>query len=273
MGDDDPPGEARPAAEPLAHQAPEQVGPTKFGQAVLDRVTAAIYGVAVKAAEEDATKCEIPVEAITAAISEAIGAPDRTAAIVIFALIDDLMIAFLSKHMNPQIRGGLDTLFERNGILSTAHGRITLSAALNWIDKSTYQDLHLLRDIRNKFAHRVALRSFAHDPIRGYIASLSRRADAIYKTEVTEFRPQESLSARELYLLRALSVVDAVCFDFTHLPAARLHRVNPQDMFKGGEFDAVPEGLQNLNRATARFFLQIAGTSETIQTLETDVSG
>lgn len=230
-------------------------------------MTAAVYGVAVKAAEKEAAAYDIPLEVITAALSEAVGAPDRTAAIVVFALIDDLMITFLSKNLDPGIKGGLATLFERNGILSTAHGRITLSAALRWIERGTYRDLNLLRDIRNRFAHHVAIRSFTDNSIRGYIASLSKRADAIYKTDEAElFRPIENLSARELYLFRAISAVDGVCMDLTHLPAARLHHVNPRDMFKGG-FEAAPEPLQNLKRVVARFTLQVAGTADTIRKL------
>jgi hypothetical protein len=82
---------------------------------MLDRVTSAIYRVAVQQAETDAAKYDIPLEAITSALGEAIDAPDRTTAIVVFALIDDLMISFLSKNLNPQIRGGLDALFGPNG--------------------------------------------------------------------------------------------------------------------------------------------------------------
>jgi hypothetical protein len=161
----------------------------------------------------------------------------------------------LPENLNPDIRGGLDTLFERNGILSTTHGRITLSAALRWIDKPTYQDLHLLRDIRNRFAHRVSIRSFSDNPVRGYIASMSHREDSIYKNADVSamFRSRASLSPREIYMLRAIGVVDSVCMDFIHLPAARAHQVHPTDMFKEG-FEAAPEWLRNLKREVARFY-------------------
>ena len=75
------------------------------------------------------------------------------------------------------------------------------------------------------------------------------------------FRPKESLSPREIYLLRAIGLVDQVCLDFTHLPAARAHRVHAAHLSRGG-FDTQPEVLQNLKREVAKFYLQIAGAAK-----------
>jgi hypothetical protein len=223
---------------------------------------ATMHGAIVKEAETSAAKHEIPLDKITAAISEAIAVPDRTAAIVIFALIDDLMIFFLSKYLNPGLRGGLGVLFERDGLLSTAHRRITLSAALYWINSGTYNDLDLLRNIRNRFAHEVSVRSFTDDRVRGYVASLAPGEARLYESEIgANFRPKDTLSPREIYLLRAIKLVGQLCADFVLLPSARANRVAPADLFKDG-FETLPENLKNLWREVTKFYYQIAGVAK-----------
>jgi hypothetical protein len=47
-----------------------------------------------------------------------------------------------------------ERMFKRKGELSTLYGKIEKAKKLNLLDEVAYKDSHLLRRIRNKFAHR-----------------------------------------------------------------------------------------------------------------------
>lgn len=76
---------------------------------------------------------------------------DRAAAVLGAALLDErLKNMFFSRLAAKQ-----ESLLGKMGPLSTFSSRINLAFALCWIDAETENDLNIIRDVRNDFAHHL----------------------------------------------------------------------------------------------------------------------
>lgn len=65
-------------------------------------------------------------------------------------------------------------MFEFRGPLGDFAARIDLALGLNWIDEATFSDLHIIRKIRNDFAHHPDHDlTFANDSISGRLSNLN----------------------------------------------------------------------------------------------------
>lgn len=96
-------------------------------------------------------------------------ASDRSCAIVCAAFLDDflerLLLSFLSTGSSSQNK----LLFENNGPLSTFSAKIILAFRLGLISKKEYENITLVRKIRNAFAHDIKINSFDEDKIKSLL--------------------------------------------------------------------------------------------------------
>lgn len=74
---------------------------------------------------------------------------DRACAVLGAALLD----ARLESLYNRRLRFSKDELLSGNGPLGTFSARIRLAHALAWIGDDVQHDLHIIRSVRNEFAH------------------------------------------------------------------------------------------------------------------------
>ena len=108
-------------------------------------------------------------------IEEFIEESDRAAVILGVAKLDLLLYQIFQKHLvsNP---GGEDKFLDSDGPLVTFSAKINLAYRLGLTDNSVTRALHLIRKIRNDFAHEVegcSLESGSHrDRIRELIAPI-----------------------------------------------------------------------------------------------------
>lgn len=79
---------------------------------------------------------------------------DRGAAIVGAAWLEESMSAALESYLHSHPKSW-ERLFGGNGPLGTFSAKIDLSRLLGLITDVIWSDLHILRDIRNQFAHQV----------------------------------------------------------------------------------------------------------------------
>jgi DNA-binding MltR family transcriptional regulator len=86
-------------------------------------------------------------------------------------------------------------LFENNGALATFSSKIDLAFLLGIIPKNIFDDLHLLRRIRNDFAHKASHITFESSPIKERCYSFS----VLVKTQLRD-HPRA-------YFLRAMTVI------------------------------------------------------------------
>lgn len=103
-------------------------------------------------------------------VAELAGQSDRACGIVAAAMLETLLEQILRKHFVPA-KG--DDLFVTYGPLSTFSAKVNICAALGLISDSEHRDLHLVRRIRNDFAHDLHKWSFDKDPVRSHVNQLS----------------------------------------------------------------------------------------------------
>lgn len=219
------------------------------------RVAKAIYGTQVSHARAKAEAHDLQLDRLRRVFATARTESDRSAAILIFALAEDLMLDGFKANMNPGVKGGWASVTDANGVLATASDRITMLQLLYWVRDRTCEDLRLLKSIRNRFAHHADLESFADPKIAGWISSLSHREKPVFTLfPEDERKAWRSFTSRELYLMRACSAVAQLVSDLAVGPAASAERVAPGDV-EGRDFDALPENLKEARRVTAEVFL------------------
>lgn len=67
--------------------------------------------------------------------------------------LDDILKRLLTSAMRPITPKFSKAIFRGYGPLSSLNARIDLAYAFKLVDEETHHDLHVIRDIRNKFAH------------------------------------------------------------------------------------------------------------------------
>ena len=104
---------------------------------------------------------------------------DRGAVLVGAAFLDDLLQELLAAFFvdpaslsSAKERDRLNGLFQPNGAAGSFSSRITLAYALGLISKRDCDDLNLVREIRNDFAHKLRYASFSDDSIHDRCANL-----------------------------------------------------------------------------------------------------
>ena len=105
-------------------------------------------------------------ENMLALFQEVIGASERAGAIVIVAFIEDALrdcILARLRSLGPEQERLL--VDGRDAVLSDLYSKIILGHALGLYSEAVKQDLLVLKNIRNKFAHRVAIRTFKHGEV------------------------------------------------------------------------------------------------------------
>ena len=116
-----------------------------------------------------------------------IGETDRGCALMAAAFIDDSLKLLLKRNLVDD-ENALDDLFDHNGPLGTFSGKINLSYSMGFIPKNVKRDLHILRKIRNDFAHTAEQIGFDNGVISSRCHSLAlhgRRADSSARTKFT----------------------------------------------------------------------------------------
>jgi hypothetical protein len=88
-------------------------------------------------------------------ISEVEGQTDRGAAIVGVAWVEEELQAAIESFLETDGKAW-SRLFGRSGPLSTLSAKIDLARLLGMCSAVIASDLHILRDIRNEFAHSIA---------------------------------------------------------------------------------------------------------------------
>lgn len=215
-----------------------------------------IYGHAVErvrsAAAEHDVQCERLSKTLEAARSEA----DRSAAILLFALAEDLMLSGLKQHLSGQVKGGWDDVSSGNGLLATASDRITLLALLGWIHPAVYDGLRTLKSIRNRFAHHPDVIGFDEQKISGFVSALA----PLEKTTLEALgRPRTSkLTTRQTFLCRSANIIVQLVSNLAVAPSARTEKVAPGhvDMVP---WEKLPTNLQDLYKILAEHMAAVAG--------------
>jgi hypothetical protein len=107
------------------------------------------------------------------ALKEIREAPDRAAAIVGAAIVEDALRWALNSFFILQITENEEReLFENNGVLSSFHAKILMGFALGLFGEAARNELSRIRNIRNAFAHAPRSIGFATSEVANECAKL-----------------------------------------------------------------------------------------------------
>ena len=121
------------------------------------------------------------------------GESDRSADVLAGSFAEHYLATYIRHFMIADSE--VERLFER-GPLSTFDARINIAYAFRLITKAHRQDLLLIKDIRNRFAHSLQLIDLQRPHIKAMIRKLS-----IYKTLHSQpLPPNVQKTERDIYL-------------------------------------------------------------------------
>jgi hypothetical protein len=96
---------------------------------------------------------------------------ERATAILAAAWIDHLLERKLTHFFSGGNREARVRLFASNGPFTTFSAKITTAFCAGWLDNDVHHDLHVIRKIRNEFAHQMHGLSMESPRIRHLIES------------------------------------------------------------------------------------------------------
>lgn len=213
---------------------------------LVKHVAKAMYDTQVNEARSQASTYPLDADHIKAVLNRAEAESDRSASILIFALIEDLMLGCLQHHMNVSAKKVWTNATTGNGTLATASDRLTILILLYWIKEQTANDMKILKSIRNRFAHHADVNDFSDSKITGWISSLSNRERSISVVDLSTVK----LNHRSMYFIRASNVIYSLCSDLMIGPSSRRFRVSPNDV-EWRDYDMMPPNLKNVLLAVA----------------------
>ena len=141
-------------------------------------------------------------------VTEFVGESDRAAVILGAAKLDYLLYQILQKYLIPN-PAGRDELLDGDAPLSTFSSKINMCYRLGLLSAEVTRALHLIRKIRNSFAHEVSgckLDSGAHrDRVRELAAPFIKTRG--YRMIEERYFKDKSGSAAEFYIILAMIAI------------------------------------------------------------------
>jgi hypothetical protein len=110
-------------------------------------------------------------EVISGVISELERQSDRGAGIIAASFIEEILEFVILKRLRPLSSDKYRNLFKGNAPLSTLAAKIDIAYATGIINDLGNIQLHLIREVRNRFAHRIEPLDFEHPEIKQLISS------------------------------------------------------------------------------------------------------
>jgi len=224
----------------------------------VNQLAGAMYGSVVISIREEAAAYDIGAYRLRRTFEAARTEADRSTAILMFALAEDLMLSGLKQNLHGDVKGGWKELSSGNGLLATASDRITLLALLDWIQPTVYADLRVLKTIRNHFAHHPDVIGFDDKRVQGLVSALS----SVEKPglETMGKGGATAKSPRKLFLLRAASTLVRLVSNLAIGPAARQGNVAPGHV-EELSWEQLPSNLQELHRIMAEHMIAVVSSA------------
>ncbi|MEN9657946.1 MAG: hypothetical protein RL571_1411 [Pseudomonadota bacterium] len=109
---------------------------------------------------------------------------DRSVAIVAAALVDDVLMQLLSKKLLPAKDVNNCIYSNQSSPLGSFSSRINALHQLGVISGSMHRDLHILRKIRNDFAHEPSDLNFESPAIKSRVLELNKESNYLEKNKI-----------------------------------------------------------------------------------------
>jgi len=145
----------------------------------------------------------ISKEAHYEVIKELENQTDRGAAIIGAALVEERLTEAIESRLLPNTIKK-DKLLNETGPLGTFSAKIDMAYGLGFFGENSHKDLHIIRKIRNKFAHRI-------EPLTFTIQSISDQCNALWLPKnVLEMGNSEPPTTPRHQYLRAINILNGL---------------------------------------------------------------
>lgn len=111
------------------------------------------------------------IKYINKVLKELSSESDRASAILLGAEIDSALRTIIEKYLLEPL-GNSSQLLEQDAVLGSFSAKIEICYRLGLISKLIHRELHLIRKIRNKFAHHTIGISFDTQPVKDWVSNL-----------------------------------------------------------------------------------------------------
>lgn len=162
-----------------------------------------------KAALAGAKEVSLDLSGITATFDAAITEAPRSTAILIAALIDDELTRYIKRQLYLPEKLE-ERLFGGNGPITALSSKIDLALALRWISPDDTEELHIIRKIRNEFAHNPNVHSFDRDPILSHVNRMRFKNDVLEKMHMHRVLARCERDAKFKYLISCMQTLHMV---------------------------------------------------------------
>lgn len=210
-----------------------------------------MYDHQVHMVRQHVTGLDFSIDRIQIVFNAANNEADRSSAILIFALIEDIILNEILRYTRTSRKKLINEISTGSGLLSTANDRIQFVYLLSWIQENTFNDMKILKSIRNNFAHNADITNFDDEKIKLLISSLSHAEKALLEVYPERVPRPIILNNRQLLLVRSLLLIVKLIGELAVAPEARASRVAPGDV-TGTDWDLLPSNMKELNRIAAR---------------------
>ena len=145
-------------------------------------------------------------------------ASDQAAALTGPAYLEHILEILLQASFRTLTADEKQRMFDgsSNGILGTMSSKIRVAFAMRLIEKEIYDDLKLINDIRNVFAHTLHEINFSHDLVKQDCENLKS-----YKPNGIANRPKDSKEKYIYTIINAYFSIRATVNKFTMAKALR----------------------------------------------------
>lgn len=184
---------------------------------------------------------------------------DRAIPILSFTYIDNGLETILRDVLNPHVHGGLTELFGPLGPLGNSSARINMAHALHWLREETVHDLHVLRRIRNHFAHELVNQGLKDQRVSDRLRLhrlLPRMIDAFLPTArelLTEvgFETRDALTIRSQLIAASALTAWSAFAELYVVPRSIRTGVDPA-LLMDPNSDSAPQGIIAQNASFGR---------------------
>lgn len=158
---------------------------------------------------------------------------DRGSVLMAAAFIEDKISLLLESYFinNATV---CKRLLKGNGALATFSSKIDLAFLLGLIPENIFYDLHLLRRIRNNFAHNASALTFDTPSIKDQTYALSVLSKTLLRDDT------------KAYFLRSMTTI----LNVINMKMENFERCSPEDNFDPSILD---EGLKIVEESLAEF--------------------
>lgn len=168
---------------------------------------------------------ELPKPYHTSVMTEIAQQTDRGAAIIGGAYLDIVLREAITAQLldMPDI---VNQLFENRGVLQDFGAQMQIALVLGIFGRRAYDDLRIVKDIRNMFAHAAEAMDFSYPPI------VDRCKNLWFATKIVYGKRLKPTTSRELYI-RTIELMtdgfhDSASRRNTNLPPSNFLMMGPK---------------------------------------------